>query len=478
MSTRTVILLALAFSGLCACSDKGNSDDDDSAAGAGAPNAGAGGAMAPAAPIMGAGDPMAGAPAPGMTGMTPPATPPADGVLPIVFVHGFAGSAQQLISQAMRYEANGWPAGHIRAYEHHGGMSGEDFVAGLTAFVDGVLAELSVPQVYLIGHSRGTGVSSMYLGDPARAAKIAKYISLDGSGCAAAMTAGVPCIGPNQAMLPGQAHVEVATSFESFLMQFKFLTGRDPAVTAIVKQDTPVVISGRAVNFPENTGRAGTMLEVWEIDPQTGHRTGAAALATFAINETGNWGPVTVDPDKYYEMVLSADGSKQHHFYFQRFLRSTPFVRLLSGPPDTPARMNTNVSDDHSTLIVSRMREWKTSDILEISTTSPAAGDQPVVNAIAMGVGRDAGFASIGIHIHDDAATPKESSLGLLPWFSTQAFQTGVDVYMPATDPPDGTITVTSMPRGDTMRPQTLHLPNWRSTEHTSSLAFSDYAQD
>lgn len=479
MSTRITTLAALLLLLATACSDEGGNDDEGTdinpaSAGNVAP-AGSGGS-APAEPTM-MGMPAAGSSG-GSAGTAPGAAPSGATSVPIVFVHGFAGSAQQLISQAMRFEVNGWDVKRIRAYEHHGGMSGEDFVAGLTTFIDGVLAEFSVPQVYLIGHSRGTSVSSNYLGVPERAAKVAKYISLDGSGCAAATTAGVPCIAPNQAALPGQAHVEVATSAESFLMQYEFLTGMPPTVTTIPKQATPVVIAGRAVNFPENTGREGTTLQVWEIDAQSGARAPGEPLATFSIAADGAWGPVTVDPEKHYEMVLFADEGNRHHFYAQPFLRSTPFVRLLSGPPTTASRMNTNVGDGHSALIVSRMREWKSSDVLEISTTSASGGEQAAVNAIVMGVGRDGGFAPIGIHIHDDAATPKESSLTLLPWFSTQPFQTGVDVFMPASDPPDGTISITNMPRGDLAKPQKLNVPNWRSNGHVISLMFTDYPQD
>lgn len=478
MLTRLSQLAALALF-LIACSDEGDDDDPKTdtnpvTAGMDAP-AGAGGSDS----IMpGAGAMAAAGSGGGSAGTAPGASTGGATMVPIVFVHGFAGSAQQLISQAMRFEANGWPIERIRAFEHNGGMSGEDFVAGLSAFIDGVLAEFSVPQVYLIGHSRGTSVSSMYLGVPERAAKVVKYVSLDGSGCAAAMTAGVPCIAPNQAALPGQAHVEVATSLESFLMQYEFLTGTPPAVTTIAKQSGPVVISGRAVNFPENTGREGVTMQVWEIDAQSAARVQGEPLASFPIGADGHWGPVTVDPDKRYEMVLLASEGSQHHFYAQPFLRSTPFVRLLSGPPTTASRMNTNVGDGHSALIVSRMREWKRSDILEISTTSASGGERAKVNAIVAGVGKDTGFASIGIHIHDDAATPQESSLMLLPWFSSQPFQTGVDVYIPAADPPDGTVTITSMPRGDTSKPQTLRVPNWRSSGHISSVVFTDYAQD
>src|SRR4030043_2274368 len=39
-------------------------------------------------------------------------------IKPIVFIHGFAGSAAQFESQAMRFESNGYPASYIAAYEY------------------------------------------------------------------------------------------------------------------------------------------------------------------------------------------------------------------------------------------------------------------------------------------------------------------------------------------------------------------------
>lgn len=393
--------------------------------------------------------------------------------LPIVFVHGFVGSASQFDSQAIRFVANGYPANRIRAYEHHG-LGGEDFVAGLTAYVNGVLSEFSVSQVYLVGHSRGTAVSNGYLATPENAAKVAKYVSLDGAGCDGATAAGVACIDPNQGNQPGEKHVEVATSATSFNKMYQFFLGSEPAVKAIVKQNGTVKISGRAVNFPENTGRSGTTLTIWEVNSDTGARVGNEPLHTFTIGADGNWGPATVSPDKHYEMALTVDGNLVQHFYFQRFLRDSQFVRLLSGPPESASRVNTNISDAHAAVTLLRMREWTQADVINVSTTSASGGNQPVVNAVTSET-RD---GSIGFYIHDDKATPAMTSLALLPYFSTQAFQMGVDVYMPASDPPDGTVTINTLPRGDAAKPQTLNVPNWPSSSHTIMAFFSDYPQD
>ena len=108
-------------------------------------------------------------------------------------------------------------------------------------------------------------------------------------------------------------------------------------------------------------------------------------------------------------------------------------------------------------------------DVLEISVD----GAEPV-DAITDFVGNGA----IGLHIHDDAATPGETTLAALPYFSEQPFQSGVDVFLPASPDGSGTITVTNLPRGDAARPQTLNVPNWPSSEHSVSVVFTDWEVD
>jgi len=408
---------------------------------------------------------------------------PIDKTLPIVFVHGFAGSAQQFEAQAQRFVANGYPIERIRAFDHDGaGFDIPGYADGVDAVVDQALEDFDVEQVYLVGHSRGTSVSTTYLSDEARRAKVAKYIALDGSPCPTT----VPCISPNQAMLPGQAHVEVATSAESFEMQYEFLMDEAPEVVEIVPQKDPVTISGRAVNFPANTGRESATLEIWELEASTGHRATEEPHATMELDADGGWGPVMVDSRKYYEFALIPSGEavgSTHHLYMQKFLRDSQLVRLLSGDAMSATRVNTNTSDDHTSVIAIRMREWYAmddgdadgdqSDILEVGVSGGDVDEVEAVNVMQRFVGN----ATIGYHIHDDAASPGESMMTALPYFSGQAFQSGVDFFMPASDPPTGTITITNIPRGDTDKPQVLRIPNWRSSEHAVTVQFSDFAQ-
>jgi hypothetical protein len=273
--------------------------------------------------------------------------------------------------------------------------------------------------------------------------------------------------------------VEVATSKESFAAMYRFLLGEAPEVVDIVPQRAPVVLTGRAVNFPANTGRSGVRLAVWNIDPDTGMRVGDRPHVSFVLDADGGFGPFVVRSGAHYEWVLSApDTDVQHHLYLQPYVRDSHLVRLLSSGPDGDTRINTNVGDDHAALIAIRMREWYAGDdpdrdgderdVLEITS-----GGRPV-NAIADFVGNRA----IGLHIHDDAATPGRTTREPLPYFSGAPFQNGVDVFIPGADPPTATVAVTNIPRGDRTAPQTLNVPNWASSGHAISVVFTDYPVD
>jgi hypothetical protein len=153
-------------------------------------------------------------------------------------------------------------------------------------------------------------------------------------------------------------------------------------------------------------------------------------------------------------------------------------VRLLSGPPDADSRVHTNTSDHHAALVLIRMREWLGEDKLDVSTQSES-GNQEAKNIITADVASAANARPpISIHIHDDAATPKESSLSPLDWFPMQAFQTGVDLFMPASETPNGTITVVNTPRGFTDKPQTVRVPNWASSKHSITVMLDDFPHD
>lgn len=419
-------------------------------------------------------------------------------LVPVVFVHGAAGSAAQYETQSRRFDGNGYPSTHIKAFEYDSSFATNSFaqvVERLDAFVDGLRTEFGVDRVYLVGHSLGTFVSNTYLGNAARAAKIAKYVGIDGSSNASCGVTdpSLDCmgiwqgtnttgnVGGNNVRLSPQTHVQVATSAESFAAQYRFFTGQDPETTLVLPEPPgQVEISGRAVEFPQNVGAAGATLEIWEVDATTGARKDAEPHAVLTVAADGSWGPVKVNGQQNYELFVIRAGFLGHHFYFQPWLRSSRLVRMNLAPANSQIVANTNLSDNHAAAVVVRQKEWWAThptgqnDVLEISTHSPSRGDQPAVNALT----KVTSNGVIGIHVHDAAASPGNSTLDLLPFFPTQAFQTGVDVFMPAAEPPDGTVSFVNAPRGDTTRLRAINVPNWRSSMDRITVTFSDFVQD
>lgn len=417
-------------------------------------------------------------------------------ILPVIFVHGFAGSAAQYQSQAMRFSSNGIPDQRILAFEYDSGnLGGLGAVPGaLDTFVDEVRARFGVDRVNLVGHSLGTFISNTYLSDPTRAAKIAKYIGIDGASnptCGSTAPGTLRCMGifrgstgdvggNNVHFNDTQTHVEACTSPQSFAAQFEFLTGKPPKTTDIVKDHGLIRVAGRVVVFPANVGAEGAKLQFWRISGLTGRRLHLVRTAT--IGADGTFGPFWALSGQHYEFNVIRDGFPKGHFYFQPWPRSTYMVRMNGSAPDSPTLANTNAGDHHSALIVQRQKEWWVNhpsgqnDSLKILSWSRSGGFQPPVEVLTPITSN----STIAIHVHDDAATPLFSSLALLPFFPTQPFQSGVDVYMPAATPPDGTISVINAHRGhDRFRElQIINIPNWASSMDRSAVQVNDYLQD
>lgn len=421
-----------------------------------------------------------------VAGSSAPTTADADEpTLPIVYVHGGAGSPAQYETQAMRWASNDYP----------NVVTGIDRTSSfpwilnpmLDAFFDGVMAETGDDQIYVIAHSLGTSLMVNYLNSSSeRSARVAKYINIDGA-------TGVDCpgnpapveclgiaanparlMGPNNVHFPNQTHTQLVTSAESFVAQYEFLTGEEP-VTTLVLPEPPgeVEIAGKVINFPANTGVDGATVELWEVHPATGARKYAEPHAVFNLGPSGEWGPVAVNGQKHYEFsVMRPDSENVAHYYRQPFLRDDYLIRLLSSSPSSPIIQLTEVGPDHAAAVLIRYKEWwgdagASNDTLEING----------VNVINDATSPRSNL-TIGIHAFDLLSDKTTDVSAPIPDFFAMFFQTGVDVFMPASDPPDGTISFVNAPRGDTTRLQVVNTANWASEGHRILIQFNDYVQD
>jgi len=425
---------------------------------------------------------------------------------PIIFVHGYSGSGQQFESQAMRFTSNGYPQNYIAVLEYDTStiVVGQPIPlsfftpiwANLDLLIANLLTETGANQVDILGHSLGTDVMYGYLTSlPTRAANVAHYVNIDGQ---ANLPDGVPTLalwagadppafqamgprsmpGATNVTIPGVTHVECATCAASFLQMYQFFTGQVPETTDILPEPSDHIrLAGRAIYFVQNLGVANSTLQIYKVNGHTGARIDTNPEATYAIGADGNWGPFMAKAGEHYEFVLVPTDNTPHHFYYEPFIRSDYLIRLLESPPGpTGLDYYTVTSANQSDLVISRNREFW--------------GDQGVNN----GVNNNDILAINGVNIVNAATCPLSSLInGIfvfgegpdgvsnlnqpIPFFAAIPFLTGVDLYIPGANPPDGRIRLVLMPRGGEGKMQVLNVPNWASTTDRILIQFNDFLQ-
>jgi hypothetical protein len=421
---------------------------------------------------------------------------------PVIFVHGYVGSGAQFESQKLRFVENGYPDSYVTVIEYDPtpatpvpGTSGLNPVGvqvieqQLFPRLDQLIAQLKTqtgrPKVELVAHSLGTKLMQDYLNsDPARAANVANYVNVDGQ-TASAPPGGVRTLalwatkgplsppgrsiaGATNVTIPDSTHVQCATSPVSFGQMYKFFTGTAPATTDIAPQHGPITISGKALNFPNNTGLAGATVQVWPVDSATGQRTASDPIATYQIDSSGDFGPVTVQAGQRYEFAEMRPGAPVHHFYYEPFLRSDHLIRLLES--DVLRAAGGAPDSDSVAMVLIRYKElWgdqgPESDVLTLdgvnACTPPVCPLNHLVNAL---------FAADFNHDKQSDTSKPNSTYYQLPFVS------GVDVYMPAQDPAVGKVTVTLRSRGQGPV-RTLTFPNFPGTTDVVTVQLDDFEQ-
>ncbi|MEV4658648.1 alpha/beta hydrolase [Micromonospora sp. NPDC049301] len=403
---------------------------------------------------------------------------------PVVFVHGSAGSASQFQTQAKRLASNGYPLDTIEAHEYDSPNIATilpQVYAGLDARISRLLAATGADRVDLLAHSLGTFVVQGYLtSSPARAARVAHYVNLDGR-TAASPPGGVPTLaiwgegdparaitGARNVHLPNQSHTQTVSSPESFGEIFRFLQGRAPRTTGIVPQLFGTArVSGRAVLFPSNAGVTDATLEVYPVNSLTGHRLSTRPAHRVPLGGDGSFGPFPVLATARYEFAIVRSAAATHHFYFQPFLRSDSFVRLATSRPGEGLGALVDTSDRHTALTIQRQKEWW--------GDQGDAGDRLRVNGrdILNPANTPRVKRTIAVFAFDDGSDGVTDLTAPLPEFFSQTFITGMDVFIPAAPAHLGLVRITVDQRGGGY--DVVNVPNWRSSAHRVTVNVDDF---
>jgi len=138
-------------------------------------------------------------------------------------------------------------------------------------------------------------------------------------------------------VLAGADHREISYGAQAFAATYRFITGREPATTAVLPE-TRVVLDGKVSglgvgNQPlqggtvNNLPLAGATVEVFATDAASGERLGPARWRK-TVGADGRWGPFTAEASSAYEFVVSAPGYAVTHVYRSPFARSSAIVDL------------------------------------------------------------------------------------------------------------------------------------------------------
>jgi hypothetical protein len=412
-------------------------------------------------------------------------------IRPMIFVHGGSGSGAQFESQAMRFTSNGYPQNYIAVLEYDSSSYAtilNQIYANLDQLIADLLKETGADQVDLLGHSLGTFVSYGYLtSSPARAAKVAHYVNIDGQ----TNNPGVPTlalwagndppgfggggprtmVGATNVTIPGVPHIECATCAPSFFEMYKFFTGHEPETTEILPEPFGSIrIAGRAVLFPQNVGVAGSTLQIYKVNGDTGFRIHNKPEAVYAIDETGNWGPFKAKAGEYYEFVIVRPETN-HHFYIEPFIRDDYLIRLNTSPIGGGISALLTKNDRQTDLVITRYKEFLgdqgvNNDILAVNGVN-------LVNGIFCPLSK----LTSTIFAYDVEGDGQSDLSHLKGPINFITFLAAVDFYITAANPPNDRIRIVLIPRGGDGKMQVMNVPNWPSSTNSVTIVFDDFLQ-
>ncbi|WP_327115296.1 alpha/beta fold hydrolase [Streptomyces sp. NBC_01341] len=82
---------------------------------------------------------------------------------PVVFVHGYTGSASNWVTAMSVFQLNGWSGSRLFAYEYNSYGNNITNAQGLASFVNNVKSRTGASKVAIVNHSMGGLVSQYYL---------------------------------------------------------------------------------------------------------------------------------------------------------------------------------------------------------------------------------------------------------------------------------------------------------------------------
>ncbi|QNP65866.1 esterase/lipase family protein [Streptomyces genisteinicus] len=144
------------------------------------------------------------------------AQPAAAGALstgtPVVFVHGYTGSASNWTTARSVFQSNGWSSSNLFAYEYNSYGNNITNAQGLASFVSNVKSRTGASKVAIVNHSMGGLVSQYYLKVLGGHANVSHLASIAGANHGTTAAGACLIYATCQQMYPGSAFITQISS--------------------------------------------------------------------------------------------------------------------------------------------------------------------------------------------------------------------------------------------------------------------------
>ena len=407
---------------------------------------------------------------------------------PVLFVHGVESAGSNFASQEMRFESNGYPHGWVEALDYNSlGAAAQNYNGEVEEQIEKAIEALKrrsgKSQVVVVGHSEGTKVMYHYLAESAKAAEhrksVAAYVNIDGQ----EKNPGVRTLavwaersgptgpegrhmeGAENVTMPDMTHVQSATSAQTFIQIYKFFRGTLPTHDIVPQKE--IKLAGKALEFPQNTGLIGDTVQIWPLN-FAGARTTSTPLASIAITDGseagGGWGPVAAKPGQRYEFALVKPDAKTLHVYMEPFVRSDYDIRLLGS---IPIEEEVGKFPGSSGSVMIRYKEYWGNE--------PGQNDELLVNGLEVCTPSLCPWEKkVNAYFAFNWEGKEESTLNEEPALSKLPFIQAAQVFIPAHEPPNATVSYQLNSRGGG-GVRTLNVPNWEGVTNQVQIFWNDF---
>jgi hypothetical protein len=271
--------------------------------------------------------------------------------------------------------------------------------------------------------------------------------------------------GAENVTIPNATHVQTSTSAQSFQQIYKFFRGTLPAHD-IVAQAGTILLAGKALEFPQNTGLLGDTVQIWAVNSQ-GARATTTPLASIPITDGstggGAWGPVAAKPGQRYEFAL-VQPTRTIHVYIEPLVRSDYAIRLLGS---IPIENYTGKNPGSSGAVMIRYKEYWGNE--------PGQQDELLVNHLNVCTATLCPWQKeVNAFFAFNWEGKNETTLKEDPVLSQLPFIQGAQVYIPASSPPNATVSFQLNSRGGG-GVRTLNVPNWEGVTNQVEIFWNDF---